>query len=306
MRNRIVGLFLAGLAFLIVGLLIDIPSQNQNSTKGSQLYSHLPGGNTVTPSPEISSILGQQDESSLVSKVIDGDTVELSTGEKIRLIGINTPETGEPFSREATEFTKKLTLGKSVRLEFDIQPKDRYQRTLAYVYSGTDFVNLELIKNGLAVSETIQPNVLHQDELVNAQKEAREKCSGIWQGLCLDPDVLGSKSNCVKIVSINADATGDDNKNKNGEWIEIKNSCESSVYLNGWILKDTSASNKYEFNNFLLDKDKVVKLYSGCGEDSGEELYWKCPEGKYAVWNNSSDEAFLYNRKGELADHYSY
>lgn len=303
MRNRIYSLFLLGLAFLIAGLLIDNTPKSSNKVSQTRITTTNPILGVQQKDKAISQV---QQTQFFVSKVIDGDTIELSTGEKIRFIGINAPEKGEPFSKESTELIKKLTLGKNIQLEFDVSQKDRYQRTLAYVYSGENFVNLEIVKNGLAVSETIQPNVSHQDEILNAQKYARENCLGIWQGLCAKPNVLDSTSNCIKIVSINADAKGDDNKNKNGEWIEVKNSCESSISLNGWILKDTSASNKYQFNNFTLDRGKVVKLYSGCGENTKESLFWQCPERKYAVWNNSSDEAFLYNGKGELVSDYKY
>ena len=91
----------------------------------------------------------------LVKRVIDGDTIQLSNGEQVRLIGVDTPETKHPrkpveyFGKEASAFTKKMVEGKSVRLEYDWQRRDIYGRTLAYVYltDGT-FLNAEIIKQG--------------------------------------------------------------------------------------------------------------------------------------------------------------
>lgn len=236
-----------------------------------------------------------------ITKILDGDTVQTSTGEKIRYLGINAPETGQPFSAESKKENEKLVLGKKAGLEFDVVQKDKYGRTLAYVFINNQFVNLEMISQGLAVSETIQPNVKYQDEIVQAQIDARKNCLGIWQGLCSTEN-----QKCIKIVSINANAVGDDNKNKNGEWVEIKNNCTSLTPMKDWLLKDNSASNKYSFKNFSLDAGKTVQLFSGCGKDQLDKLYWQCPETKYAIWNNSSDHAFLYNEKGELVDDYGY
>lgn len=119
-----------------------------------------------------------------VAKVLDGDTIETSLGERVRYIGINSPEKGEAFSSQATEFNKALVLGKNVSLEFDIQAKDRYGRTLAYVFVDNALVNIEILKKGLAVLQTVGPNVKYQDSFVKAQKEAYEKCFGIWQDVC--------------------------------------------------------------------------------------------------------------------------
>lgn len=285
-------LFIVGVLFVLVGVFAG-RSSNESIIKKSEPISEITQLPVSNPS-----ILGRKESSEvLITKVLDGDTVETSLGEKIRYIGINAPENGEPFSNEATKLNQNMVLGKGVRLELDVQAKDRYGRTLAYVFVGNTFVNLEIVKKGLAVVETIQPNVKYQDKIVKAQKEARENHLGLWHV---------SSNNCIKIVSINADAKGNDNQNKNGEWAEISSSCSKSISMDGWSLKDSSASNKYQFKNFSLDTGKSVTLYSGCGQDSEDKLYWKCPEEKYAIWNNAGDHAFLYNEKGELVSDYQY
>ncbi|MCL5410515.1 MAG: thermonuclease family protein [Patescibacteria group bacterium] len=297
MKRTHVILLVAGIIFIILGILTNKSLNSPKISKSSPSIKNQKEKNKTLTGKET------------VEEVLDGDTIKLSSGEKIRYIGINTPEKGQPYAKEAAELNKSLVLNKEVKLEFDVQTKDRYGRTLAYVYAGDIFVNLEIVKNGLGVSETIQPNVKYQDEFVNAQKSAREKCLELWEGLCegKPSGVLGSESNkCVKITSITADAPGDDNKNKNGEWVEIKSSCSVSASMKDWLLKDSSASNEYHFKEFTLDAGKSVFIYSGCGQDSKEKLYWECPERKYAVWNNSTDHAFLYNEKGELISDYQY
>lgn len=244
----------------------------------------------------------------LVTEVFDGDTLKLENGEIIRLLGINAPEKGQPYSAKSTQFLKETLLNRPVQLTFDVQNKDRYGRTLGYVYSGSLFVNLELARRGLAVIETIAPNVAHSDEIKAAQDDAKKNCRGLWEGLCgkTGESGLGSGSSCVYISQINADPPGNDTNKKNEEWVEIKNSCSDSVQLSSYLIKDSSASNTYTFNAFSLGSNGVVKIHSGCGQDSSTDLYWKCPEGRYAIWNNSGDHAYLYNSSGVLVSDYQY
>ena len=109
---------------------------------------------------------------------------------KIRLIGIDTPETNHPsrtvecFGAEASSFLSELLpLGTDVRLVYDVQRQDRYGRTLAYVYRVEDglFVNVELVREGYAQVYTAPPNVAHVDELLALQAEARAAQRGLWR-----------------------------------------------------------------------------------------------------------------------------
>ncbi|GAX89112.1 thermonuclease family protein [Effusibacillus lacus] len=130
-----------------------------------------------------------------VTKVTDGDTLELDGTEKVRLIGVNTPETVKPgvspmpYGKEASEFTKSKLLGKKVFVEVDIQPKDKYDRTLAYIYLEKPkteqdienvMMNALLLKEGYAQLMTIPPNVKYSDLFVKLQKQAREAKKGLW------------------------------------------------------------------------------------------------------------------------------
>lgn len=121
-----------------------------------------------------------------VKRVIDGDTIELENGEPVRYIGIDTPETKHPskplqyYGKEASEANRSLVEGKEVRLEFDVQQRDKYGRLLAYVYVGDTFVNAWLVENGYAQILTIPPNVKYQDKFLELQKKAREEGRGLW------------------------------------------------------------------------------------------------------------------------------
>jgi len=122
----------------------------------------------------------------LCTRVVDGDTIVLDGNEKIRLIGVDTPETKDPrkpvqyFGKEASEFTKRMVEGKRVRLEYDWQRKDKYGRTLAYIYleDGT-FLNAEIIKQGYGHAYTVFP-FKYLEEFRQYEKEARENQRGLW------------------------------------------------------------------------------------------------------------------------------
>ncbi|MFN0149951.1 MAG: thermonuclease family protein [bacterium] len=122
----------------------------------------------------------------LVARVVDGDTIVLSSGEKVRYIGVDTPETVHPekpvefMGKEAAAFNKALVEGKDVRLEYDVERKDKYGRTLAYVFLDTTFVNIELIRQGYAQILTIPPNVKYADLFLTLQRNAREAGRGLW------------------------------------------------------------------------------------------------------------------------------
>lgn len=132
---------------------------------------------------------GREDNLVKVVRVIDGDTIEIEGGEKIRYIGIDTPETVDPrkpvqcFGVEASKKNKEMVEGKTVRLEKDITDKDKYNRLLRYVWLGDVFVNLELVKQGFAYSYSYPPDVKYQDQINKAQQEAREVSRGLW-GSC--------------------------------------------------------------------------------------------------------------------------
>ena len=120
-----------------------------------------------------------------VTRVIDGDTIELETGERIRYIGMDTPERGEPFFDEATEFNSYLVLNKTIRIQYGKEKLDRYDRTLAYVYvpvgNGEIFVNAWIVQHGWAEEAEYPPNNIYVEVFKYLEKEAKRNKLGIWR-----------------------------------------------------------------------------------------------------------------------------
>src|SRR3990167_8398336 len=133
-------------------------------------------------------ILGEDDGKDLVlvTKVIDGDTIEIEGGTRVRYIGIDTPETVDPrktvqcFGREASNKNKDLVEGKKVRLEKDITNTDKYDRLLRYVWINNELVNETLVKEGFAYSSPYPPDVKYQDWLNKAQSYSQSRNLGLW------------------------------------------------------------------------------------------------------------------------------
>ena len=161
-----------------------------------------PSGQAKSVSASVPSSTQTQDQTSArVVRAVDGDTLKLANGERVRLIGVDTPEMHEnpklyrdatrsgqdvqtilSMGRVAYDFTRKLVEGREVRLEFDVQQRDRYGRLLAYVYlnDGT-FLNEEIIKNGYAYPMTIPPNIRHSENFKSLFEQARTKHIGLWK-----------------------------------------------------------------------------------------------------------------------------
>jgi len=116
----------------------------------------------------------------LVTHVIDGDTVEIEGGYRVRYIGIDTPEKGEPYYWEASEANRNLVEGKKVRLEKDVENKDKYGRLLRYVWVDNMMVNAELVRLGYAYSYSYPPNIKYQTYFLQLEEEAREHKRGLW------------------------------------------------------------------------------------------------------------------------------
>lgn len=129
-----------------------------------------------------------------VSRVVDGDTVELSDGSKVRLIGVNTPESTtrtEPYGKEASNYTKKQLTGKTVYLEKDVSETDNYGRLLRYIWLSipekindseirSKMYNAELLLNGYAQVSTYPPDVKYQEYFTKYNSEARNANKGLW------------------------------------------------------------------------------------------------------------------------------
>lgn len=161
---------------------------------------------------EVSAIEAKEDE---VLEVIDGDTVKLKNFGRVRFIGVDTPETVSPKQREegkppdcygpeASAYTKNLLpKGTKVKVELDVEPTDRYGRTLGYLYKDNLFVNSELVKQGYARRLRVKPNVRYDELFVSLEKEAQTAKRGLWQG-CKGPAAAATPAT---IIPSNGDAS---------------------------------------------------------------------------------------------------
>ena len=237
-------------------------------------------------------------EENTISRVIDGDTVEFQNGDRVRLIGINTPERGQFYYTEATERLKELVEGEAVGLEKDVSDKDQYGRLLRYIHVGDMFVNLEMVRGGYANVYFISPNTKYLNLFIEAETVAKNAKRGIWQSSNL--------SMCIGIYYFHWNAEGDDCNNINDEYVVFSNSCPYSISLSGWTVKD-EATHIYTFHDYTLAAMSTITLYTSSGTDTSTELYWGS-SGKTcnAVWNNDGDTLYLRDDEGKLVLSYSY
>ncbi|OIQ49829.1 Thermonuclease precursor [Pseudodesulfovibrio hydrargyri] len=116
-------------------------------------------------------------------RALDGDSLRVDhMGEvlEIRLIGVDAPEYKQEYSRKARDFSQRFCRGETLRLEFDKERRDRYGRTLAYVYADGRMLNEALVRAGLAVPIRIKPNTRYYNRFKEAEEEARRERRGFW------------------------------------------------------------------------------------------------------------------------------
>ena len=142
------------------------------------------------PVPPRGTTIGPADAGeAIVTRVVDGDTVWLEDGERVRLIGIDAPETDHPdqpqecYAGQATQALRRMVLDRRVRVETDLELRDPFDRLLAYLWVGGRMVNEELAEGGFAVARRYPPNLRHARRLEAAQERARAESLGLW-GAC--------------------------------------------------------------------------------------------------------------------------
>lgn len=261
----------------------------------------------------------------IVFKVIDGDTFEIETGEKVRFIGIDTPERNEPYYEEAKLFLTSKIQGRKVTLQKDVSDKDQFGRLLRYVYSGGELINLELVESGYAKAVSYPPDTRFNEIFNQAESYAKSKGAGIWY----DPKTtqkqeFGSCStyNNDNVHKIKYDFWDIETNNKinqcletseNIEFIDVTNNPfvqkypsvdgnfvawedyrngKSDVYLYDIAQKETKRITTYENADFkpIVRKDLILyhKLYEG---NAVKKMPQTATEGP--------NELFLYDIKND-------
>jgi len=247
----------------------------------------------------------------LVTRVIDGDTIEVDIADtiyKVRYIGIDAPELDDTqpefcaSAQEATRYNRQLVEGKTVRLEKDITETDKYGRLLRYVYVGDIFVNAELVKQGLAWAKTYEPDTKYQYTLEKAEAEARQAEIGIWKPPSLRPP-LPVEPQDVQITYIFYD--GLIPRVESDEYVEITNRGDQPQDLAGWVLQDISEGYpSFTFPSYILAPGKSIRVYTN---EYHPEWGGFSFEYSRAIWNNSEpDVAVLYDSQGKEISRMSY
>jgi len=198
-RNIRWGVFLSLLASALILAACKPPPPpppTPSPAASSTTESAAPSTPPPAPSPSLSGALPDtRRTSAAVTRVIDGDTIEVSIGGRtmtVRYIGIDTPETVAPgqsvgcYGPEASARNKALVDGKTVELEQDVSETDRFGRLLRYVYVGDEMVNEVLVLGGYAQVSTFPPDVRNADRFLAAQQVAQDADRGLW-GACLAP-----------------------------------------------------------------------------------------------------------------------
>src|SRR3989344_2579501 len=207
-----------------------------------------------------------------ISRIIDGDTLQLEDKRTIRLVNINAPEKSQPNSKLATDYLKNY---ENELVEIDIIGTDKYNRVLARIYT-PEYLNLELVEKGLTSKFLVQ-----QEELklfAEAEKYAIESSKGIWR--------KSQYYNCFE-SSIN----------QKDEIATIANNC-NNINIGSWILKDESRK-LYRFNSLEIGK---LALHTKQGEDNETDLFWN---SKTDIWNNDRDTLYLFDENLQIT-HYNY
>lgn len=241
----------------------------------------VPPGSTAPTSPSTGI-------SALVTRVFDGDTIEVRTVEgtfRVRLDGINAPDLGECWFEESTHELRSTIHQQEVTLE--ISGDDQFDRQLAYVWYSGEAVNQALVREGHAIATTPMGTAM-----ADAETAARSEQIGLWS-----PDSCGHGP--VGAVQIDfersvVDPPGPDHEFLDLEFIALSNNSNTAVDLTGWILRDESSRHRFRFP-------------SGTTLGPGESIVVRSSDqnwtpGGSAVWNNNGDIIMLLDHHGRVID----
>jgi endonuclease YncB( thermonuclease family) len=228
-----------------------------------------------------------------VARVIDGDTVQLEDGRKVRYAGINAPEDGQRYFEEATRANNDLVGGKEVTLEFGRGEHERYERLLAYVFVGGTFVQGELVKNGLAIVTRTQPLPRYRSVLMARQEEARTAGRGIW--------AKGEHRGQLVVRELHPREAG--RKDPNDEYVVFANVSQAPLDLTGWSVSDESSQPPYIVPHFVLEAGRTFTLFTGSGKMTPDSLYWG---RRKVVWNRGGDTVIVRDADGNYVLSHSY
>ncbi len=250
--------------------------------------SPIPGPNQTQPEHP-----AQTRVTTRVVRVIDGDTIEVTGGEHVRLSLINAPESHERFGDRATRALKRMVEHQEVTLVYGPRARDHYGRLIASVYLGDMNVQLEMIRQGMAYLFVVGTDIPDgYGALLAAQLKARAERRGIWM------DARYQRP--VTITSFHANAPGNDRKNLLREYLRLVNISDKPINLAGWSMTN-SRGDRVVFGTVVIPPGYTFKVVSGKESEAGDggdgsiAVYWNSDR---EVWHNHGDRATLYDAHG--------
>jgi endonuclease YncB( thermonuclease family) len=301
------------------------------SLLGSQRYQARYGA--AAPPPAAQPVPAAAWEVGQVTRVIDGDTIDVSIGgqvKRVRYIGVNTPETVDPrvpvecYGKEASAANKAMVEGKAVYLEKDVSETDSFGRLLRYIFTADAFINAELVAQGFAYSSAYPPDVKYQGTFDGLQQDARAAGRGLWGAGCQggtraptaptatpvpstapqpppppvqQPPTSGTGN--VVIASVYYD--GQEFRSEGDEYVVIRNAGSAAVNLQGWRINAGDAGQDFVFPSYVLQAGAEVRVYTN-RDIAGSFSF----DYGRAIWNNDGDCGRLYDAQGALVDEYCY
>lgn len=230
-----------------------------------------------------------------VVAVVDGDTIEVVGRDgryQVRLDGINAPEDGECYHREATAHLIALLGGMAVYL--DVTGIDQFGRTLAHVHLDELHINLDMASRGMAIATTPGPGQAH--DLVQAEEDAARLDLGLWNSeACGQGPIPRIEIDFDRSV---IDPPGPDDQTLDQELVVLVNREDTTVDLAGWTLRDESSRHRYRF---------PARSRLGAGESlivTSAESGWS--PGSSPVWNNGGDLILVLDESGRVVARFRY
>jgi len=186
-------------------------------------------------------------------RIIDGDTIELTTEQKVRLKGINTPESNMPFYQEAKQFLISKTQNKTIQIQS--YGTDKYGRILAHIFINEKNINKEILQQGLATLYYYEPDQ-HYDELKKAEEFARLNQKGLWKK---SPD-----TNCIELIKL---------KTNEPELLILQNNCDKELNI---TFKDDAT---HIYHETLKPNSTFTKTFSHIWNTNGDSIYISDEQG---------------------------
>ena len=229
---------------------------------------------------------------------VDGDTFEVAIAdppwgmrgaERVRFLGIDTPELDEPLGAEALDHVHRRAGSGPVYLAFDFRRRDRFDRLLAFVYlPDNTLLNAELIEQGLATVYRDDDLMYFLDEFAQLEQQARDGCRGMWHDDC------GRMGIVIDTIR----------NNSRNEHVVLRNAGSDPVDISGWRLCDDDGDVIMIPMGTSLAPGETLAVCSGTGCVGSRERFLYPLTAN--IWGNPGDVGCLKDRSGNLIDSFMY